>query len=1215
MFTKVLIANRGAIAVRIERTLRKMGIASVAVYTKADQDSLHVDLADEAVLLGEGPAKESYLNADLILQIAKETGAQAIHPGYGFLSENADFARACRENGIVFIGPTPEQMESFGLKHSARELAERANVPLLPGTPLLTELGEAAHHASEIGYPVILKSTAGGGGIGMRVCADEDALRAAFDNVRHLAEVNFKNGGMFLEKYIAKARHVEVQIFGNEFGEVVALGERDCSVQRRNQKVVEESPAPQFPAEVRAEILACAKRLAAEAGYRSAGTVEFLYDPSSCKFYFLEVNTRLQVEHGVTEEVLGLDLVEWMVKEAAGELRALESLVGTPKGHSIQARIYAEDCLQQFRPSAGQLDQALFSSEARNETWVRDGITITTLYDPMLAKVIVHGENREDAIGKLKQALQETRFYGITTNLQYVQALLDEEQFTAGDVFTQLLNNFAPSESAIEVLDGGIQSTVQDYPGRVGHWDVGVPPCGPMDPLAFRIGNKLLGNADQASGLELTLRGGSYKFRESMLLCVTGADMQPTLDDVSIPMYTTVKAERGQVLSFGESEAGLRTYLLIEGGFDMPLILGSASTFTLGGFGGHGGRAIRTGDVLGVNRHQGADLIHVKPSLPSKLQPAITREWTIGVIPGPHCTNEFLKPEYLEQLANTSFEVHFNSSRTGVRLIGPAPLWEREDGGEAGLHPSNIHDNAYAIGTLDLTGDMPILLGPDGPSLGGFVCPVTTASAEFWKLGQLHPGDKVRFQLVTLEEAEELRKQQEELLDAIQEGDCAAIEAAVLPVVHSSVSPEYPVLYREAEGRKFPITIRCSGDENLLVEYGSLELDLLLRFQVHALIEAIRENGTIPVLDLTPGVRSVQVHIDASRITVQEAAKQLLAIDSNLPPLESIRVPSRIVRLPLSWDDPATQLAIDRYQQNVRPDAPWCPSNLEFIRRVNGLESIDDVQRIVFDASYLVLGLGDVYLGAPLATPIDPRHRLVTTKYNPARTWTPENAVGIGGAYMCVYGMEGPGGYQFVGRTIQMWNKLRSTESFKSGKPWLLRFFDQIQFYPVSAEELLQLREDFPRGRFEADITETTFDLGEYLQFLSSIEESAGQFRNQQQQSFNEERERWKELGLAEYVSEQDSSKPVSDEELPSDVDAMKCSMPGSVWKVLVNPGDTIKKGDTLIIVESMKMEFSQNAPFDGVIHSVHVKPGDSVNGGQLIVGISKQSERELTSV
>lgn len=1212
MFTKVLIANRGAIAVRIERTLRKLGIASVAVYTKADQDSLHVDLADEAVLIGEGPAKESYLNAELILHIAKERGVDAIHPGYGFLSENAAFARACQENGIVFIGPSPEQMEAFGLKHSARELAMRAQVPLLPGTPLITEVEDAIMHAAVIGYPVMLKSTAGGGGIGMRICADEEALRTAFDSVRHLAETNFKNGGLFLEKYIAKARHVEVQIFGNRFGEVVALGERDCSVQRRNQKVVEESPAPNFPYEVRAEMLACAQRLASEAGYRSAGTVEFLYDPATCSFYFLEVNTRLQVEHGVTEEVLGIDLVEWMIREAADELSDLGSLIPCSTGHSIQARIYAEDCLQHFRPSAGQLDRVHLSGHARNETWVRDGITITTLYDPMLAKIIVHGADREEAIAMLKQALSETRFYGITTNLQYVEALLGEAAFNSGDVYTQLLNEFSPSELAIEVLESGVQTTVQDWPGRIGYWDVGVPPCGPMDPLAFRTGNQLLGNPEDASGLELTLRGGAYRFRTSMWFCVTGADMNPVLDDEPIPMYEPIRAERDQVLTFGEACEGLRTYLLVAGGFDMPLTLGSASTFTLGGFGGHGGRALRAGDVLQVCKENPTP---AQRYLREASRPAITREWTIGVIPGPHCTGEFLKTEYLEQLADTTFEVHFNSSRTGVRLIGPAPLWAREDGGEAGLHPSNIHDNAYAVGTLDLTGDMPILLGPDGPSLGGFVCPVTTASAEFWKLGQLHPGDKVRFQLMTLEQAEKMKRQQEAYLEAIGKGDCEHLSVALLPQEELIISTDYPILYCESEQRNFNIMIRCSGDENLLVEYGALELNLLLRFQVHALIEAIREQDAIPVLDLTPGVRSVQVHIDPKHITVRQAAKLLLELDASLPPLESIRVPSRIVRLPLSWDDPATQLAIDRYQQNVRPDAPWCPSNLEFIRRVNGLDSIEDVQRIVFDASYLVLGLGDVYLGAPLATPIDPRHRLVTTKYNPARTWTPENAVGIGGAYMCVYGMEGPGGYQFVGRTIQMWNKLRTTQSFVSGKPWLLRFFDQIQFYPVGAEELLVLREDFLRGRYEADITETTFDLGEYLQFLASIEESTDHFRTQQQRSFREERDNWKTQGLSEYVSEQESSKPAENNVLPKEVNAIRCSMPGSMWKVLVAPGDQVGKGDTLFIVESMKMEFSQQAPYEGIIHSVHVKPGDSIHSGQLILGISKSIEKELAAV
>ncbi|MGM9949436.1 MAG: urea carboxylase [Lysinibacillus sp.] len=1213
MFKKVLIANRGAIAVRIERTLKQMGIPSVAVYTKADQDSLHVDLADEAVLIGEGAAKDSYLNADLILQTAIDTGAEAIHPGYGFLSENAAFARACQENGIAFIGPTPEQIECFGLKHSAREIATKANVPLLPGTSLISDVATALQEAENIGYPIMLKSTAGGGGIGMRICTDEAALREAFESVCRLAEANFNNGGVFLEKYIQKARHIEVQIFGNEFGEVAALGERDCSIQRRNQKVVEESPAPLLSPAVREDMLAAAKRLALEVGYRSAGTVEFLYDPEEAKFYFLEVNTRLQVEHGVTEEVLGIDLVEWMVREAAGQLQSLDTLYSAPQGHSIQARIYAEDCLNDFRPSGGPIDQVRFPEQARIETWVQDGINVTSFYDPMLAKIIVHADTREEAIEKLSAALQETRLYGITTNLQYVEALLQEEDCRSGHVHTQMLKHFAPEESAIEVLDGGIQTTVQDFPGRIGHWDVGVPPCGPMDPFSFRIGNKLLGNDEKAAGLELTLRGGSYRFRADMTICLTGADMEAKLDGMDVQLYQAIPVKRGQVLSFGEAAQGMRTYLLVAGGLDMPLYLGSASTFTLGGFGGHGGRALRTGDVLRVNK----STVPAQAQLPSSLQPALTRDWTIGVIPGPHCTEDYLMPDYLEQLTATSWEVHFNSSRTGVRLIGPAPHWTRQDGGEAGLHPSNIHDNAYAIGTLDLTGDMPILLGPDGPSLGGFVCPVTVASAEFWKIGQLHAGDRIHFQLLTLEQANDLRQTQEQLLETVGTGDYASVALPALPAETVPFSPDYPILFERTDGR-FPMMIRADGDENILIEYGEMELDLLLRFQVHALMQAVQSREDIPVIDLTPGIRSLQVHIDATKMSVPELCDIIQSLDRELPALEEMEVPSRIVRLPLSWDDPSTQLAIDRYQKNVRPDAPWCPSNLEFIRRVNGLDAIDDVQNIVFDANYLVLGLGDVYLGAPVATPVDPRHRLVTTKYNPARTWTPENAVGIGGAYMCVYGMEGPGGYQFVGRTVQMWNRLRQTKSFTEGKPWLLRFFDQIQFYPVGADELLSMREDFLRGRFEVEISETTFKLSDYVAFLDSIKETADTFRTTQQAAFQEERERWHELGLDEYISEHEVTE-TEEEQLPDDVDAVRCTMPGSVWKVLVSPGEQVKKGDALIIEESMKMEFPQFAPHDGFIHAVHVAEGEEVHAGQLIVSITKEkrgaSDEDIESI
>ena len=1194
MLNKVLIANRGAIAVRIERTLKKMGIGSVAVYAKADMDSLHVENADEAVFLGEGNAKETYLDMNKIIEAAKQTGAQAIHPGYGFLSENTDFCRLCEENNIKFIGPTPEQIETFGLKHAARALAMKADVPLLPGTELLSGVEEAVARATQIGYPVILKSTAGGGGIGMRICANEQELQDAYEAVCHLAAANFNNAGVFLEKYVTRSRHVEVQIFGNEYGEAVAIGERDCSVQRRNQKVVEESPAPNISDEVRRKMYAAAERLAKTAGYRSAGTVEFLYDETEEHFYFLEVNTRLQVEHGITEEVMGVDLVEWMVKEADGSLKNLKEQIQAPKGHAIEVRIYAEDCLNGFRPSSGKVDEVYFDKDCRIETWIRKGIEVTSLFDPMLAKLIVHGTDRQDAIRKMRHVLDVSRVYGITTNLQYLKALFDTPMYCEAQLHTGMLNGFLPEEHALEVLDGGVQTTVQDYPGMVGYWGVGVPPCGPMDAYNFRLGNSLLENDATAAGLEMTLCGGSYKFRTAMSFCITGADMKPTLDGTPVRMYQVVHAMPGQVLTFSTCELGMRTYLLIAGGFDMPQVMGSRSTFIDGKFGGHGGRTLRTGDVLRVFDHCMVDSIE---SLPEQYIPQLTHHWTIGVLVGPQPTEEYLKPDYLETLTNSEYEVNVNSARTGIRLNGPIPQWVREDGGEAGLHPSNIHDNAYAVGTLDLTGDQSILLGPDGPSLGGFVCPVTTARAELWKLGQLHPGDKVRFQLLNLSQAEALYQK----MQANLEKNYTVLQ---LPEPDRTICAKDAILAQEVVADT-PICIRLDGEDNILVEYGKMELDIAIRFRVHVLMNQIQERKEeLHIIDLTPGIRSLQIHFDAEQMTAREMTEIVLECNRQLPELTDITVPSRIIRLPLSWDDPQTQIAAQRYQQTVRPNAPWCPSNPEFIRRINGLDSVNDVQNIVFDAKYLVLGLGDVYLGAPVATPIDPRHRMVTTKYNPARPWTPENAVGIGGAYLCVYGMEGPGGYQFVGRTVQMWNPLRETQVFQKGKPWLLNFFDQLQFYPVSPEEILQDREDFLRGKFEIEIEETTFHLGEYQKFLASIEEESKQFKNHQEAAFEAERDRWKKEGLDEFISEEQDAKPFAIEEVPTGCTGVKTTLPGSVWKVLVQAGDTVEKGDEVAVLESMKMEFPVVATVAGIVKEVYLEAGAQVGAGQLAVAI-----------
>ncbi|MGE4385732.1 MAG: urea carboxylase [Endomicrobiaceae bacterium] len=1191
MFKKVLIANRGAIAVRIERTLKKMGIKSAALYTKADTDSLHVKNADEAFCIGNGPVKESYLNAELILSTAKRINADAIHPGYGFLSENACFAEECVKNGIVFIGPTPSQMKLFGLKHSAREIAGKANVPLLSGSGLLKNMEEAKKAAKNTGYPVMLKSTAGGGGIGMKICNSEIELEENYQSVSRLAAANFKDGGVFIEKYIKNARHIEVQIFGSQSGRIIALGERDCSVQRRNQKVIEETPAPHISDETRFAMYEAAKSLAKTAGYVSAGTVEFLYDTDEKKFYFLEVNTRLQVEHGITEEVTGVDLVEMMVKEAAGELGEIFDKI--PRGHSIQARIYAEDPLADFRPSSGKITKIILPRECRTETWLRDNITVSPLYDPMLAKVIVKGETRSEAVSKLDKALSEIKIYGIATNINYLRSLTFENNYKKALLNTSILKGFYPAENALEVIDGGLQSTIQDYPGITGYWPVGVPPCGAMDMLSFRTGNKILENSEDAAGIELTLRGGTYKFRNHTVFCLTGADMNAKLHDKPVKTYEPVCAEAGQMIEFGEAKRGMHAYLLVKGGFDIPKTLNSKSTFTLGNFGGYGGRALRSGDVIGIcpSRNQTTNL-QVKPA-------NFTDEWIIGIIPGPHCDGEFLAPEFLKTLENTKYKIHFNSSRTGIRLIGPLPQWTRSDGGEAGLHPSNIHDTAYAVGTLDLTGDMPILLGPDGPSLGGFVCPVTVATAELWKLGQLHPGDKVSFKLLTLEQSQELQNKQENFLKNINSAGNEYCLDAVNVLERKDISPDYPILIKENTEPEF--TVRCAGDRYLLVEYGKMVLDIVLRFKVHNLMQVLAKSD-LPIIEMTPGVRSLQIHFDMNKITLKDALKKVVETEHNLPEIKNIEVPSRIVKLPLSWDDPQIRLAVERYHKNVRPDAPWCPSNIEFIRRINGLENVEDVKKIIFDAEYLVLGLGDVYLGAPVTCSLDPRHRLVTTKYNPARTWTPENAVGIGGAYMGIYGMEGPGGYQLFGRTIQTWNSLMTTKTFKEGKPWTLEFFDRIKFYPVTAEELLQIRHDFLRGNYELQTELTTFNLGKYLKWLESISEDSKKFKNRQQAAFETERKMWKEKGLDKFVAESEDAMAETEEEIiPEKMTAVRAAMTGVIWKIPVSEGQKVKKGETLILQESMKMELSQITPKDGTVYKICVLQGQQVNAGQLL--------------
>ena len=1209
MFKKILIANRGAIACRILRTLKRMGIKSVAVYSDADRHAAHVMEADEAVHLGPAPAAESYLRQEKILAAAHATGAQAIHPGYGFLSENAAFAEACERAGIVFIGPTPQQMRDFGLKHTARELAQHNSVPLLPGSELLNDVAHAQREALRIGYPIMLKSTAGGGGIGMQLCWSAQELHDAFASVDRLARNNFSQGGIFLEKYVEIARHIEVQIFGDGVGSIVTLGERDCSVQRRNQKVIEETPAPGLSDAERARLCDAACKLGRAINYRSAGTVEFVYDVQTRAFYFLEVNTRLQVEHGVTEAVTGVDLVEWMIRVAAGQPPDLARYTHAPRGHAIQVRLYAEDPNKNFQPASGLLTQVNFPNDLRVDSWVSTGSEVSAYYDPMLAKIIAHGDTRAHALEKLTTALAQTQVHGIETNLAYLRQVLASKVFCDGTQYTRYLSSFEFKPATLDVLQPGTQTTVQDWPGRIGYWDIGVPPSGPMDSYAFRLANRVVGNPESAAALEFTVTGPTLRFNTAAVIALTGASMKAELDGVPVSYWQPVTAHAGSVLKLrGIQGAGSRTYLAVQGGFDVPEYMGSRATFTLGKFGGHGGRPLRVGDVLRIAPHEaenagaflnagGNDGVAV--SVPQALIPSYNNHWDIAVMYGPHGAPDFFTAHDIETFFATHWEVHYNSSRTGVRLIGPKPQWARTDGGEAGLHPSNIHDNAYAIGAIDFTGDMPVILGPDGPSLGGFVCPATIVQAELWKVGQLRPGDTIHFQRIGYDEAR-LRAQMSD----------AAIAKLAAPreLPHSPQAPSIrvsPVLHRiDAGGERPAVCYRQAGDAYLLVEYGPLVLDLELRFRVHALMQWITQRKVAGLVDLTPGIRSLQIHYDPNVLPQPKLVDLLRAAEDALPAIDAMEVPSRVVHLPLSWDDPATRLAIDKYMQSVRADAPWCPSNIEFIRRINGLDSIADVKRIVFDASYLVMGLGDVYLGAPVATPLDPRHRLVTTKYNPARTWTPENAVGIGGAYLCVYGMEGPGGYQFVGRTVQMWNRFQQTADFTEGKQWLLRFFDQIRFYEVGADELLKLRDEFEHGQFKLRVEDRVLRLSDYRKFLHDHAASIMQFKYSQQAAFDAERERWEQTGQANYSADPagDAASADASVDIPHGCMAIASPVTGSVWQVNVQAGDRVSTGQELVVVEAMKMEIAIEADEPGEVVDVLCAQGSSVSAGQMLV-------------
>lgn len=1041
MIKSVLVAGRGVGACHVIRSLRRLSIHTVAVHSEVDRAAMHALLADRALCVGNAPAAHCYGQAGVILDAARITSVDAIHPGYGQLSTNPDFAQAVARLGMGFIGPSPATL---------RLLSNPAN----------------------------LEASVAGTGAPQMV--PRDVLAGS-----------------------SSCRRLELNFFGDGQGRVTCLGETE---RLPGCRAITRGP----PIGVRPETIAALRQSVTAAAcafeYQGVGTLSLLLDENLGHWAPSGICPGNADWFAFSEAWLGIDLVEWTV-------RAIEKTplnLSAPARHhryALAADVFAGSPAKDAAPVAGIITGLALPGPGHVYAGIEIGAEISSDSEPHLLTLVVTGSSQAEAMENLAAATLHTEISGIETNL-------DELRAACG------LASAAPASkvSYFEVLRPGTFTIVVDYPGRLGYWPIGVPPSGPMDDLSHRYANGIVGNSSAAASLEMTLAGPTLRFESDAVVAFVGGRMPAYLDGVELAANHAITIRAGQTLRFGTIDGtGSRTYLAIRGGVQVAPYLDSATTFTLGGFGGHNGRALRQGDRLRMgNLVRGA--VSLGPH-PSNLV-ALTHQWTLGVLYGPHAAPEFFTIRDILVLFDTEYEVHFNSNRTGVRLVGPKPDWARADGGEAGLHPSNIHDVPYAVGAIDFTGDMPILLGPDGPSLGGFVCPATVVSAELWKLGQLRSGDRVRFVPISEEQARDLQHRQEQAIEQLLD----------VRVRLEAVRPERAILAQsEATQGRASVTYRRAGDRYLLVEYGPMVLDLRLRFRVHALMQWLTARELPGVIELTPGIRSLQIHFDDSRITRKRLLDELASAEDELPKTDGLEVPSRIVRLPLSWDDPQTRLAIQKYTQSVRPDAPWCPSNIEFIRRINGLANQQEVYDIVFGARYLVLGLGDVYLGAPVATPIDPRHRLVTTKYNPARTWTPENAVGIGGAYLCIYGMEGPGGYQFVGRTIQVYNRYRRTQRFTEGHPWLLRFFDQLHFYPVSAEQLLDHRRDFLTGKFDIQIEETRFKLAGYQEFLTDHATSIQTFKAKQQAAFEAERQRWVDSGQLSPSSQQQTPDAASD--------------------------------------------------------------------------------------
>ncbi|RAL09833.1 bifunctional urea carboxylase/allophanate hydrolase [Aspergillus homomorphus CBS 101889] len=1227
---KVLVANRGEIAVRCIRACRELGVQSVAVVTKADGSSLHAQLADEMVTL-PGSDSTAYIDGDSILKVCLDCGADAIIPGYGFLSENFDFASAVTQAGITFVGPSPASIKAMGLKHEARTIAESANVPVIPGTPLLSSQGHALEGARQLGFPLMMKATGGGGGMGLQICHNEDEVQKAFVHVESRAGALFKNSGVFLERYYPHSRHIEVQVAGN--GEVVVtFGERECSLQRRHQKVIEESPSPfvQRTPGLREKMFAAATRYASCLNYKSVGTVEFLVDDESADFFFLEMNTRLQVEHGVSELCYGVDLVYLMLRQADCERGGQPGLpsevlktLGHPQpvGWAIEARLYAEVPLRNFAPSPGLLQSVLWpeGEGIRVDTWVKSGQRITSLYDPLLGKVMVHhSDGRAAAQQRMLAALEKTTLQGTQTNLNYLSKVFQSEAFTAGATLTSFLPQFGYQVCAVQVLEAGFFTTVQDYPGRinVGH---GVPPSGPMDDLSSRLANILVGNEVGTELLEVTLTGPELLFHEAAVIAVCGAQLPVMVDKTEQAMWSRIVVSQGQTLKLGTvTGSGLRAYIAIKGGFpQIPTYLGSKSTAPELQLGGLQGRRLQTHDILELSKNSADFAAKCTPmSLPRDAIPDY-RIRKVYCLNGPFGSEEVLTQEGLDTIFNAEWTTSYDSSRSGVRLTGPRLKWARGGGGGGGSHPSNVFDYGYPNGGVNWTGEYPIILTRDRPDLGGFACPITVCSGEMWKIGQLKAGDAVRFCPTTFDNALEVVLAKNAYLQAVA-SYAQGQEEATIPSLQLDLGNEATasiLQVRSACLERPRVTFRQGGDTSIIVEYGEQVADLRNTACVKLLTEQLQSRDLHGV-QLEPNIATLTVHYDPLQYPQAAMLCTLVEASDQIAEVSGLRIPVREIHLPLCLDHPSIREATQRYIESIRPTAAYLPDNVDYLREANALESRQDIFDSLLKTPWLTVAVG-FFVGTPIMFPLDPRYQYTGQKYNPNRVFTPSGAIGLGGSLVALYPVDSPGGYQLMGRTLGAWDTAGTRPGFSPTRPWLFDQFDIVNFYQVSEADFDRVERDFLAGRYSFQIMQTTLDMDHYIaKFDAAAQNSAYREWRKRQAVAVEEMNRLEQRLFDEWRAAKTAAAGQNedrDDEGYCSTNVVRIASPAdaNIWKVQVNVGDVLEKGQVVAILEAMKMEIQVSvaeAQHGARVTSIPGRPGRVVAPGTTIITATQES-------